>query len=162
MEIDEGLDTGPIYVCARVPINPDDTSSTLRDRLVVAGTRLLVDTLAADLGRPTPQTGEPTYAEKIEPEDLRLDWRRPAGELHRIVRVEGAWTTFRHKRLKVHRARLVDRGPAPGAIDGLVVGCGDGWGLELGEVQPEGKAHQPAAAWRNGARPEPGERLGDG
>jgi methionyl-tRNA formyltransferase len=70
-----------------------------------------------------------------------------------------AWTSFRGKRLLVTRARAVTGGPGPGVLDGLVVGTAAG-GLELIEVQPEGKAPQPASAWRNGARPRPGEQLG--
>ncbi len=162
MEIDEGLDTGAVYACEPITIGPDDTASALRHRLTSAGTQLLVDRLAAGLGEAVPQQGEATYAEKIGPDDLHLDWGRTAEELHRIVRIEGAWSTFRGKRLKVHQARVVDAGPRPGEIDGVVVGCGDGRGLELVEVQPEGKPHQAAEAWRNGARPKSGELLGDG
>ncbi|MBV8561055.1 MAG: methionyl-tRNA formyltransferase, partial [Acidimicrobiia bacterium] len=69
------------------------------------------------------------------------------------------WTTFRGKRLKVVRARLVDNGLAPGVLDGLRVGAGNG-ALELLEVQPEGKGPMAAADWRNGARPRGDERLG--
>ena len=80
-----------------------------------------------------------------------------------MVRVGGAWTTFRGKRLKVWAARVADAGArpadaAPGTIDGDLVVTGDG-ALQLLEVQPEGKARQAVDAWRNGARPEPGEAL---
>jgi methionyl-tRNA formyltransferase len=105
-----------------------------------------------------------TYATKVEPGEHHLDWSRPAAELHRVVRLGRAWTTFRGGRLLVLRASL---GPsagelAPGEIDRatLHVGTGDGGALALEQVQPEGRAAQPAAAWRNGARPGPGERLG--
>jgi methionyl-tRNA formyltransferase len=119
-----------------------------------------VDTLREGLGPATPQAGEPTYAAKVTPEDLRLDWSRRADELGRIVRVGGAWTTFRGHRLKVLAAVPTDgTGTAPGVIDGDRVGTGDGV-LTLRTVQPEGKAPMPVAAWRNGARPLPGETLG--
>jgi len=161
MQLEEGLDTGPVYACHDVAIGPDTTAAELRAELVARGTELLVARLRDGLGTPTPQEGEATYAAKLEPAELRLDWSRPAEELHRVVRVGGAWTTFRGRRLKVLRARLApDRvGPAPGELDGLHVGTGAG-ALELVEVQPEGKAPQAATAWRNGARPEPGEALG--
>ncbi|MGI9022827.1 MAG: hypothetical protein ACR2HV_06300, partial [Acidimicrobiales bacterium] len=85
-------------------------------------------------------------------------------DLHRVVRVGQAWTTFRGSRLKVHRTRLVDSAdsPAPGVLDPhtLVVGAGGG-GLQLVEVQPENRPVQSAGAWRNGARLAPDERLGD-
>lgn len=163
MAVEEGLDTGGVYRQVDVPIGDDETAEELRARLVEVGSGLLVDALAAGLGEPTPQAGEPTYAKKIDPDELRLDWARPAICVHRLVRVGGAWTTFRGTRLKVHRSRL--RAPAagvtlaPGELRGLAVGTGDGT-LELVEVQPEGKARQEAAAWRNGARPGDGERLG--
>lgn len=165
MELEEGLDTGGVYAEERLAIGDDETADELRDRLVDAGTRLLVDTLSAGLGDPRPQEGEATYAAKLDPAEMELRWDRPAVELHRLVRLGRAWTTFRGKRLKVLAASLVDRRtapaptPAPGVLDGTVVGTGDG-ALELVTVQPEGKGAQDAAAWRNGARPEPGERLG--
>ena len=159
MELEEGLDTGGIYAEERLAIGPEETADELRDRLVAVGTDLLVRTLSDGLGEPTPQVGEPTYASKIDPAELELQWDRPAVELHRLVRLGRAWTTFRGKRLKVLAARLASTDAAPGVLDGLVVGTADG-GLELVTVQPEGKGPQDAAAWRNGTRPEPGERVG--
>lgn len=161
MQLEEGLDTGPIYAEERVAVDPDETADELRSRLVVIGTRLLIQHLTSGLGEPRPQEGEPTYAAKLDPAEHELDWRRSAIDLHRVVRLGRAWTTFRGKRLKVLRARPVADGPAPGTVDGLLVGTGDG-ALELVTVQPEGKGPQDAAAWRNGARPAPGERLGGG
>lgn len=159
MQLEEGLDTGGIYAEERLAIGTEETAAELRDRLVAVGTDLLVRSLREGLGEPRPQEGEPTYAAKIDPAELQLHWDRPAVELHRLVRLGRAWTTFRGKRLKVLAARLSDADAAPGELDGLVVATGDG-GLELVSVQPEGKGPQDAAAWRNGARPEPGERLG--
>jgi methionyl-tRNA formyltransferase len=159
MAVEEGLDTGGVHAEARVAIGPEETADELRDRLVAIGTELLVSTLAQGLGDPRPQTGEPTYAAKIDPAELELEWHRPAVELHRLVRLGRAWTTFRGKRLRVLAARLAEAALAPGQLDGLLVGAGAG-ALELVEVQPEGKSPQPALAWRNGARPEPQERFG--
>lgn len=159
MAVDEGLDTGGVFALERTPIGPDEGADQLRDRLVDIGTQLLVSTLAAGLGVATPQSGEPTYADKVTPEDLRLDWSRPAVELARLPRVGKAWTTFRGRRLIVVEARRLTRGPEIGALDGTVVGTGDG-GLDLVRVQPEGKPVLAAQAWLNGARPVPGERLG--
>ena len=160
MELEEGLDTGPVYACERVAIDPDQSVDELRARLVAVGVPLLLDRLTEGFGDPTPQHGEATYAAKIEPHELHIDWHRPAAEVARVIRLGRAWTTFRDKRLRVLRARPVTYGPRRGVIDDLVVGCGDGEGIELIEVQPEGKAPQPAAAWRNGAQPRPGEQLG--
>ena len=159
MQLEEGLDTGGIYAEARVTIDDEETADELRERLVVLGTDLLVASLQKGLGEPRAQEGEPTYAAKLDPAEMELRWDRPAVELHRLVRLGRAWTTFRGKRLKVLSARLAETDAAPGTLDGTVVGTGAG-GLELVTVQPEGKGPQDAAAWRNGARPEPGERLG--
>ncbi|HUR17445.1 MAG TPA: methionyl-tRNA formyltransferase [Acidimicrobiales bacterium] len=164
MALEEGLDTGPVYRQEVVEIGAGETAEELRRRLVDIGTALLTEALRDRLGEPRPQEGEPTYAAKIDVEELHLDWERPALELHRLVRVGRAWTTFRGRRLGVLRAGLPDPdGPVPapaGAMEGIVVGAGDGAGLELIEVQPEGKPPMPATAWQNGARPAPGERLG--
>jgi methionyl-tRNA formyltransferase len=161
MELEEGLDTGPVYTCVRLSIGPEETAAELRTRLVDAGTELLVDSLRNGLGSPTPQEGEANYADKIDPAEHHIDWSRPAVEVHRVIRVGDAWTTFRGKRLKVLRAHLAENGLAPGAVDGVRVGAGDGDGaLELIEVQPEGKGPMTALDWLNGAHPRSDERLG--
>ena len=153
MDVEEGLDTGAVYRRAEVPIGPDESASQLTDRLAWIGAGLLVDALEEGLGVPVPQAGEPTYAAKIEPEDLHLDWRRPASELHRVVRVGRAWTTWGGRRLLVLRAEEAD-GPdgGPGSVTRDVVATGDG-GLRLLEVQPEGKRPMAAAEWLRGAGP---------
>ncbi len=161
MAVEEGLDTGGVYAREVVVIDPEETAEELRARLVGVGTGLLVDTLTGGLGQPVPQTGEVTYAEKPGPADRWLDWSRPAVELHRVVRVGGATTTFRGTGLKVWRARP-SPSPAPGppgAMAGTTVATGEG-ALELVEVQPDGRARIPAPAWANGARPSPSDRLG--
>jgi methionyl-tRNA formyltransferase len=163
MTLEEGLDTGPVHAREVVPIGPDETAAELRAQLVEIGTGLLLAQLADGLGPPIRQQGEVTYAAKIEPEELHLDWTQPAVQIHRVVRLGRAWTTFRGKRLRIRRVRLTEgSGPTdgePGLLDGLEVGAGKG-SLELIEVQPEGREPMPAFAWRNGARPNPGERLG--
>lgn len=160
MAVEEGLDTGGVYRRSEVDIGPDETLDELRGRLVDIGSELLVAALRDGLGAPEPQEGEPTYAEKIRPDELALDWHRPAVELHRLVRIGGAWTTWRGKRLKIHATRVVDDpGGEPGSVVGPVVATGAG-GLRLLQVQPEGKARQEAEAWLNGARPGPDDRLG--
>ena len=161
MALEEGLDTGPVYAREERAIGEDETADELRAALTEIGTRMLVDLLAAGLPEPQPQEGEPTYAAKLEPEEHHLDWTRPAVELHRVVRLGQAWTTFRDRRLRVLRARLAPAdGPGPGEVDAGTLGVGTGAGaLELVEVQPEGKGPQAAPSWRNGARLQPGERF---
>jgi methionyl-tRNA formyltransferase len=153
MAVEEGLDTGGIYQRVDVPIGPDDTLAELRGRLVVEGYQLLVRSLRAGLGAPQPQVGEPSYAEKLTAEDRHLDWSRPAVDVHRRVRLGDAWTTHDGKRLKVWRTHVPPHG------DGPVAPAADG-PVELVEVQPEGRSRMAAAAWANGVRWQPGQRLG--
>ncbi|HEX6417665.1 MAG TPA: methionyl-tRNA formyltransferase [Acidimicrobiales bacterium] len=144
MVVEEGLDTGGIYDRAEVAIGPDETAAELRDRLSRLGAVLLVTNLARGLGEPVPQVGEPTYAHKIEPAELAIDWSAPAERIHRVVRVGGAWTTHRGRRLKLWRTAL-----APAGADAVEVAAGDG-AIWLVEVQPEGRRRMPARAWANG------------
>lgn len=139
MQVAEGLDTGDVYACADVPIGARQTAAQLRDELVTAGTSLLVEELHRGLGRPTPQVGEPTYAAKITPAELRIDWTRPAIELDRLVRVGGAWTTWRGARVKVLEADIVDGRLVPTI------------------VQPADKRPMAFDDWRRGARGTAGE-----
>lgn len=160
MQVAEGLDTGDIYDMVTMEINAADTLDSLRTRLVEAGSAMVVRSLIEGLPEPRPQVGEPVHAAKIDASELRLVWERPAIEILRVVRLGGAWTTFREKRLKVWTANLVDRHDlAPGLIDGVVIGTSDG-AIELVEVQPEGRARVAADAWRHGAQPHTGERVG--
>lgn len=152
MVVEEGLDTGGVYARAEVPIGPDHTLEELRATLVEAGTGLLVSALQHGLGPAAPQVGEPTYAAKIEPGEREIDWSAASVQVHRQVRVGGAWTTHGGKRLKVHATRV------PPAGDGPQVPAADG-PVELVEVQPEGKGRMDATAWANGAHWEPGQRL---
>jgi methionyl-tRNA formyltransferase len=158
MVVEEGLDTGGVYDRAEVAIGADETVDDLRARLADEGTRLVVDNLTRGLGKPRPQEGETTYAHKIEADELHIDWSRPAVEVHRLVRIGGAWTTFRGKRLKVWRTTLTPTPDAPAPAP-LPVPTGDGV-LHLVEVQPEGKPRMAASAWANGARWTGDEPLG--
>jgi methionyl-tRNA formyltransferase len=154
MVIEEGLDTGAVYDRGEVSVGPDETADELRDRLTVLGTELLLANLREGLPEPKPQQGEPSYAHKIDPDELRIDWTRPAIEIHRLVRIGGAWTTHDGHRLKLWRTAL---GPiGPGAI---AVPAGDG-PIEVVEVQPEGRRRMPARAWANGTHWRSGDPLG--
>ena len=161
MALEEGLDTGPVYAREERAIGDEETLDEVRGALTEMGTRMLVDLLATGLPEPQPQAGEPTYAAKIEPEEHHLDGRRPAVELHRVIRLGQAWTTFRDRRIRILRARQSPAGElAPGQLDGGALRVGTGAGaLQLVEVQPEGKGPQPAASWRNGARLQPGDHF---
>ena len=161
MAIDSGLDTGPVYRCDRIPVGAEETAAQLRSRLSELGARMLLAALDEGLGEPAPQEGEPTYATKLEPSELQLRWERPAVELHRLVRIGRAWTTWRGRRLLVVEAKLAPEtidGP-PGSLKSDLVATGQGT-LRLVRVQPEGRAPVSAADWVRGARPIAGEVLG--
>jgi methionyl-tRNA formyltransferase len=149
MQIEAGLDTGPVFACERTPIGAQESAGELRERLVTMGTRLLVDELPSVPGAtPVPQSGEPTHADKLAVADFRLDFTRPSAELVRVVRAgnprPGAWFASNGKRVKVWRAHASSEAPARGA---LVTGDGT---LVLDEVQPEGKRPMDAQAWLAG------------
>jgi methionyl-tRNA formyltransferase len=161
MGVEETLDTGPVYACREVPITTGVTAATLRAELVDVGSRLLVELLAGPLPEPVPQTGEPTYAHKIEPAELIIDWRQPVEQVDRWVRVGGTWTTFRGKRLKILAGEPLEAPGEPGVLgsDAATVGTTAG-SLRLVTVQPEGKGPMSWRDFANGAHPAPGERLG--
>lgn len=167
MQVAEGLDTGDVYSRATVDIGAGESAASLRGRLAEIGAELLVSTLVEGLAEPEPQQGEATYADKITTHDLHLDWCAPAGTIVRQVRVGGAWTELRGARFKVWDARQVDpavdvdgthRSLAPGALDGELVGTGDGV-VQLVEVQAAGKPRQAFRDWANGARPTADDRF---
>ncbi|MGW3770625.1 methionyl-tRNA formyltransferase [Actinomadura verrucosospora] len=162
-QIEEGLDTGPVYGVLTEPIRPDDTAGALLGRLAVAGADLLLDTMnGIDAGvlepRPQPTEGV-SHAAKLTPEDGRVDWKSPALHIDRLVRActpaPGAWTTFRDTRVKLGPVR-----PAPGAAElepgalsagksEVLVGTAT-HPVALGEVQPQGKRPMAAADWARG------------
>jgi methionyl-tRNA formyltransferase len=162
MALEEGLDTGPVYAAREVSIGAEEHASELRRRLGEIGTQMLLDTLASGLPEPHPQVGEATYAAKIDPAELELDFDQGALTCAAKVRVGPAWTTFRGARLLVHEARAQlapARRPAPGELAGDLVGTADG-ALQLLEVQVAGRQRVSFAQWANGARPE-GTVLGE-
>lgn len=174
MGMEEGLDTGPVYRRARLPILPEDTSGTLHDRLAILGADLLVATLA-DLERgaiePEAQSAEGvTYARKIRREDAIVDWGVPADTIHRQVRAfdpaPGASSTLRGDAVKIWAARLAEETVhgIPGEVisadgDGILVACADGTGLVLTELQRPGGRRQPVRTFLQGCSIAPGERF---
>jgi methionyl-tRNA formyltransferase len=171
-QLEEGLDTGPVYGVVTETIRPDDTTGDLLGRLAHSGAGLLLATLdgIADGSLvPVPQPSDGvSLAPKLAVEDAQVDWRKPGRHVERQVRActpqPGAWTTFRGERLKLEPVRL--RGTndlAPGEIraerGSVTVGTGS-LAVDLGVVQPSGKRPMPAADWARGVRIEAGERLG--
>ena len=172
MRMEEGLDTGPVGMVERVAIGPDTTAGELHDRLMVLGADLMVRALAA-LSRgglsftPQPPDGV-TYAKKITNEEARLDWSRPAPELHDQVRglspFPGAFFSADlgkgSERVKVLRTSVVDSSGEPATLidSSGIVACGTG-ALRLIQVQRAGKAPMSAEEFLRGVRFQTGKRL---
>lgn len=179
-QIEEGLDSGPVFGTLTERVRPRDTSGDLLDRLADAGAELLVATMdgledGALQPRPQPADGI-SLAPKLSVEQVRIDWRLPAIAVDRLIRAAtpapGAWTTFRDARVKLGPIlpdtaalpALPAAAPlAPGALaligkDAVLVGTGTTPVL-LGDIRPEGKAAMPAAAWARGHRPTDGEAF---
>jgi methionyl-tRNA formyltransferase len=158
MAVEEELDTGAVYARAELEIGPTEHLSSLRDRLVERGSELLVEVLAngvAGLPEPVPQEGEATYAKKLSPEELELDWVRPTREVLAAVRLDRAHTIVGGRRLRVLEASAVGagnppvQGLPPGTLSADVVTTGDG-AVRLETVQPEGGRPMPASDWLRG------------
>lgn len=141
MEVVSELDAGGVYAHREVEIGERETADELRRRLAVLGSSMLVDLLEHDLGTPTAQTGEVTYAAKMTTAERRIDWQDDPAAVDRLIRVGGAWTTFRGRRIKI----LECEPPVAGSR------------VEPVRVQPEGRAPMSFAEWRNGVRPADGE-----
>jgi methionyl-tRNA formyltransferase len=170
MQMDEGLDTGPMLLSERVPIGPETTAGSLHDALAELGARLIVPALegrAAGRLVPRPQPAEGvTYARKLGRDEGRLDWSRPAGQLARAVRalnpVPGVWFEHAGERIKVLAADAIEDGEAavPGTIldDALTVACGIGV-LRLTRLQRAGRGPMAAADLLRGYALPRGTRL---
>jgi methionyl-tRNA formyltransferase len=168
MKMDEGLDTGPVALVEEMPIGQDMTTGELHDKMMLVGADLMGRALAA-LERGslhfTPQ-GEAgvTYAKKIEKGETRIDWTRPAPEVHNHIRglspFPGAWFELdlggTATRIKALRSTLASGGGTPGTIldDQLTIACGTG-AVRLKLVQREGRAAMDTPTFLRGAGPLP-------
>ncbi len=151
MQMEAGLDTGPVLLREALPIGAEETTAELHDRLSALGARLILQALdrLPDL-RPEqqPETGV-TYAAKIDKAEARIDWTRPAPEVDRRIRglspFPGAWTQVNGERVKLLRSRLAEGSGPPGKVlHGFTIACGSG-AVEVIEAQREGKRPMPAA-----------------
>ena len=165
MQMDAGLDTGPVLLREAVPINATTTAATLHDVLAELGARLLLQALAENPPA-TPQPGEGvTYAPKLTREDGRIDWRRDAVAIERQVRAfdpwPGSFTLLAGVILKVLAAEVVAAsGPAGTVLDDrLTVACGSG-ALRPTRVQLSGRPAMPAETFLRGHRVPAGTALG--
>jgi methionyl-tRNA formyltransferase len=175
MQMDAGLDTGPVLLERRIQIEASDTAGTLRERLANIGAEAIVEALGALergllIARPQPEAGV-TYAHKISRDEARLDWAKSAVELERAVRAynpaPGAYTTIAGQTLKIWQARAevgATGADAAGAVvrseDGvLAIACSEGL-LSVSELQRPGGRRQPVAEFLRGYPMARGTQLG--
>jgi methionyl-tRNA formyltransferase len=174
MQLDAGLDTGPLLAQRETPIRPDDTRATLSGRLSYLGAQLLAETLPAYLAgelQPQPQAeSEATLADRLRKEDGELDWSHSAAELDRRIRAFAPWpgtfTTWHGRRLKVLEAEPMPDwrgGEMPGTVvevgTGAAVATGEG-ALRLQKVQLAGKRAMEIGPFLRGQHDFVGSRLG--
>lgn len=158
MQMDAGLDTGPVLLRQGVLIGDEDTTQDLHDRLSVLGATLICDALRqlplqAD---PQPDLGI-SYAKKIAKSEARIDWTQPATSVDRLIRglspFPGAWCEINGERVKILRCRLGKGNGLPGKrLQGMTIACGTG-AIEITLLQREGKRPMPAVDYLNGATP---------
>ncbi len=150
MQMEAGLDTGPVLLRETVEIGAGDTTADLHDRLSALGARLIVEALERLPLPAVPQPAEGvTYAAKIDKAEARVDFRQPAVEVDRLIRglspFPGAWVDVRGERVKLLRSRLALGHGAPGQVlRGFTIACGNG-AIEVLTAQREGKRPIPAA-----------------
>ena len=148
MQMEAGLDTGPVRLTRSTPIGAEETTQDLHDRLSQMGAEMIVEALKS-MPPAIPQPPGETYAAKIDKAEARIDWTRPAVEIDRLIRglspFPGAWTMVGGERVKLLRSRLAPGQGTPGQVlHGFTIACGDG-AVEITQAQREGKQPAPAA-----------------
>ena len=166
MQMEAGLDTGPVLMREATAITPEDTTDVLHDRLSAMGARLIVDTLSRlDTLTPDPQSEQGvTYAHKIDKAEAQIDWTVPDEQVDRQIRglspFPGAWTERNGERIKLLASELAEGQGEPGTVldDMLAVACGEG-AVRLLRLQRAGKAAQDAGTFLRGRPIAPGETF---
>jgi methionyl-tRNA formyltransferase len=170
MQMEEGLDSGPVLHRVVTPIAADETAGALAGRLADLGATALVEAISlcsSGLARPEPQDhANATYAPKLDREQARIVWQRDAAALVRQIRAfdpaPGAWTELNGVTLKLFGARVAPGSGEPGTVletgGRLVIGASSG-AVAVSEVQPAGKTRIPVEAWLRGRAVAVGQRL---
>jgi methionyl-tRNA formyltransferase len=164
MQMEEGLDTGPILMQKSIAIAPDETGGTLHDRLAKLGAEILNETLSGlEKGSLTPKpqdASNATFAPLLKKEQGRIDWSKSAQELERQVRAFDPWPgsffVWQDQTIKVWKAKVVSGTGKPGEVlaadkEGITVACKAG-ALRITELQPPGKRRMSAAEFLRGHR----------
>lgn len=155
MQMEAGLDTGPVLAERRTDIGAQETTADVHDRLSAMGAELIADVLAR-LPMPAVAQSEDgvTYAQKIDKAEARIDWTRPAIEVDRLIRglspFPGAWCDIAGERVKLLRSRVGTGTGEPGQVlSGFTIACGEG-AIEVTEAQRAGKKPMAADALLKG------------
>ena len=166
MQMNVGLDTGPMLLIEKTPVTKDDTYQTVHDRLSKIGATLIVKTLD-QLPQITP-TIQPeegvTYAHKIQKEESVIDWRQPVEAIERKLRAfivwPGLWTEYKGERIRLHEVGIVDKSGAPGTIidTPFVIACGEK-ALAVKTLQRAGKNKQSAEEFARAFQVQIGDTL---
>lgn len=158
MQMEAGLDTGPVLLRREIDIAPEETTAILHDRLSALGATAIVEALEGLetlVAQPQHDEGV-TYADKIDKAEARIDWTAPAVEIDRLIRglspFPGAWFEHGSARIKVLGSRLAEGSGGPGQLldDRLTIACGEG-AVQLTRLQRAGKGAQDAAEFQRGA-----------
>lgn len=157
MQMEAGLDTGPVLTREATPIAAEETTAELHDRLSLIGSKLICATIdrLPMLAVPQSEHGV-TYATKISKTEAKVDWSKPAVEVDRQIRglspFPGAWCTINGERIKLLRSRIAKGSGAAGQVlEGFRIACGDG-AVEITLAQREGKRPVSAADFLNGLK----------
>ncbi len=166
MQMEAGLDTGPVIACRATAISAEDTAASLHDRLAGMGADLIVDVLAENKfnAKPQPDTGV-TYAAKIDKSEAKVDWSQPAEVVDRLIRgispFPGAWCEMKGERVKLLGSAVAKgEGDAGVALDDeFTIACGQG-AVRLSKMQRAGKGPMAMGDFKRGFPLAKGEKLG--
>ena len=172
MRMEQGLDTGPVYLVKKIPIRPDESAGTLHDRLAALGAQCIVEALPQIGQRRLAPVAQPadgvTYANKIRKAEAAIDWHRDAVDVDRQVRAfnpfPGAFSSLEKETIKIWRGFAgTDTSGTPGEIlargaDGICVACGKGI-FTISELQRAGGRRLSAAEFLRGLPADHGERF---
>ncbi len=167
MQMEAGLDTGPVLLCETTQITPADTTAILHDRLSQMGASLIARALVElpNLSpEPQPEDGK-TYAAKIDKAEAQIDWTCPASKVDRLIRglspFPGAWTLINGERVKFLMSRVAsNKGAAGTVLDGFTIACSDG-AVEILRAQRQGKQAMDAEAFLRGTPLTLGQIIGE-
>lgn len=164
MQMEAGLDTGPMLRKGATPIGPRDTAADLHDRLAEIGAKLIIEELASPSTPEAQDEALSNYAPKLSREDARLDFRLPAAQLERRIRAffpwPGALALMGEMVLKILAAEVVEGESIPGTLldDKLTIACGEG-ALRITRLQRAGKNAMSTADFLRGTKLPEGARF---